>query len=113
MKSGLPVAAESEFSTYGHLVDCYLEIVADRELLGAERTDAIIRAKPWSTWIYKTVLADEKLIAGIVDRHQLRVPTRSRRRRSAIAAAPSSRDADAHRPGATELARWRRQGSND
>ena len=74
MPVGLPVAAESEFSTYGHLVDCYLEIVADRELLGAERTDAIIRAKPWSTWIYKTVLADEKLIAGIVDRHQLRVP---------------------------------------
>ena len=74
MPVGLPAAAESEFSTYGHLVDCYLEIVADRELLGAERTDAIIRAKPWSTWIYKTVLADEKLIAGIVDRHQLRVP---------------------------------------
>jgi hypothetical protein len=71
---GLPAAAESEYSTYGHLVDCYLEIVADRELLGTERTDAVIRAKPWYTWIYTTVLADEKLIAGIVDRHQLRVP---------------------------------------
>ena len=71
---GLPAAAETEYSTYGHLVDCYLEIVADRELLGVERTDAIIRAKPWYTWIYKTVVTDEKLIAGIVDRHQLRVP---------------------------------------
>jgi hypothetical protein len=71
---GLPVAAETEYSTYGHLVNCYLEIVADRELLGAERTDAVIRGKPWYTWIYKTVLTDEKQIAGIVDRHQLRVP---------------------------------------
>ena len=71
---GLPAAAETAYSTYGHLVDCYLEILADRELLGAERTAALIRDKPWYTWIYKTVLADEKLIAGVVDRHQLRVP---------------------------------------
>ena len=71
---GLPAAADTEYSTYGHLVDCYLEIVADRELLGPERTDAVIRGKPWYTWIYKTVLTDEKLIAGVVDRHQLRVP---------------------------------------
>jgi hypothetical protein len=71
---GLPAAAETDYSTYGHLIDCYLEIVADRELLGAERTEAVIRAKPWYTWIYTTVLADEKRIAGVVDRHQLRVP---------------------------------------
>jgi hypothetical protein len=71
---GLPASAESAYSTYAHLVDCYLEIVADREILGVERTDALIRAKPWYTWIYKTVLTDEKLIAGVVDRHQLRVP---------------------------------------
>jgi hypothetical protein len=71
---GLPASAESAYSTYGHLVDCYLEILADRELLGAERTDALIRAKPWYTWIYQTVLTDEKLISGVVARHQLRVP---------------------------------------
>ena len=71
---GLPAAAETAYSTYGHLVDCYLEILADRELLGAERTAALIRDKPWYTWIYMTVLADEKLIAGVVARHQLRVP---------------------------------------
>ena len=71
---GLPAAAETAYSTYGHLVDCYLEILADRELLGAERTAALIRDKPWYTWIYMTVLVDEKLIAGVVARHQLRVP---------------------------------------
>ncbi len=70
---GLPESAENAYSTYGHLVDCYLEILADRELLGPERTAAVIRGKPWYTWIYATVLADEKQIAGVVDRHQLRV----------------------------------------
>ena len=71
---GLPASAENEYSTYGHLVDCYLEILADRELLGAERTAIVIHGKPWYTWIYTTVLTDEKQIAGVVDRHQLRVP---------------------------------------
>jgi hypothetical protein len=71
---GLPASAENEYSTYGHLVDCYLEILADRELLGPERTDVVIHGKPWYTWIYTTVLADEKQIAGVVDRHRLRVP---------------------------------------
>jgi len=70
---GLPASAESEYSTYGHLVDCYLEILADRELVGTERTAAVIQGKPWYTWIYTTVLADEKQIAAVVDRHQLRV----------------------------------------
>src|SRR6478752_476910 len=71
---GLPASAENEYSTYGHLVDCYLEILADRELLGAERTAIVIRSKPWYTWIYTTILTDEKQIAGVVNRHQLRVP---------------------------------------
>jgi hypothetical protein len=71
---GLPDAAENEYSTYAHLIDCYLEIVADREVMGGERTDAIVRAKPWYFWIYSTVLKDERQIAAIVDRYQLRVP---------------------------------------
>ena len=71
---GLPASAENEYSTYGHLVDCFLEIVADRELLGPERAAVVIRGKPWYTWIYTTVVADERQIAGVVDRHQLRVP---------------------------------------
>jgi hypothetical protein len=71
---GLPAGADSAYSTYGHLVDCYLEILADREVIGPERTDAVIRAKPWYTWIYSTVLADEKLVGGVVTRHQLLVP---------------------------------------
>jgi hypothetical protein len=70
----LPASAENEYSTYGHLVDCYLEILADRQLLGPERAAVVVRNKPWYTWIYATILADERRIAEVVDRHQLRVP---------------------------------------
>ena len=70
---GLPEGADSEISTYGHLVDCYLEIVADRELIGPERTKVVVTNKPWYTWIYSTILRDEDRIANIVNRYQLRV----------------------------------------
>jgi hypothetical protein len=70
---GLPEGAESAFSTYGHLVVCYLEMMADRELLGAERADAVVAHKDHYTWIYATVVRDEKRIAEVVDRHRLRV----------------------------------------
>jgi hypothetical protein len=70
---GAPEGAETSFSTYGHLIDCYLEIQADRELIGRERTDAVIRNKGHYTWIYKTVLQDEAKIAGVVRRHGLEV----------------------------------------
>ncbi len=70
---GLPEGAETPFSTYGHLVVCYLEIVADRGLIGPERTSAVVARKGHYTWIYATVLRDEPRIAAIVDRHFLRV----------------------------------------
>ena len=70
---GLPAAAENVYSTYGHLVTCYLEILAARELLGTERASAAIKNKGNYTWIYATVLRDEKQIAAVVDRHGLRV----------------------------------------
>jgi hypothetical protein len=70
---GLPEGAESSFSTYGHLVDCYLEMLADREFIGRERTLAVVEHKRHYTWIYATVVRDEKRIADLVDRHGLRV----------------------------------------
>jgi hypothetical protein len=70
---GLPESADTVESTYGHLVDCYLEIQADRQILGPERTDRVIRNKPWYTWIYKTVTRDEKTIAGIVNENHLEI----------------------------------------
>jgi len=70
---GLPEGAESAYSTYGHLVDCYLEIEADRQLLGPERTLTAVKNKGHYTWIYETIFRDEPKIAAVVDEHQLRI----------------------------------------
>jgi hypothetical protein len=70
---GAPEGAESPFSTYGHLIDCYLEVQADRKLMGPERTAAVIRNKGHYTWIYKTVVQDEAKIADVVRRHRVEV----------------------------------------
>jgi hypothetical protein len=68
---GAPEGAETAISTYGHLIDCYLEIQADRQLIGLERTSAVIADKGHYTWIYKTVLEDEQRIAAVARRHHL------------------------------------------
>ena len=68
---GLPEGAETPYSTYGHIITCYLELLADRRLLGDERAAAVIKAKTHYTWIYATVLRDEARIAGVVARHGL------------------------------------------
>src|SRR5262245_36125867 len=68
---GLSEGADTLVSTYGHLVDCYLEIQADRELIGPERTRAVVADKGHYTWIYKTVLEDEARIAAVVRSHHL------------------------------------------
>jgi len=68
---GMPEGAETAYSTYGHLMDCYLEIAADRQLIGVERTQAVIKNKGHYTWIDKTVLQDEAKIAAVVASHHL------------------------------------------
>lgn len=70
---GLPAGAQTAYSTYGHLVDCYLEIQADRQLMGLERTTAVISRKTHYTWIYETVLQDEPRIAAVVAAHHLQI----------------------------------------
>jgi hypothetical protein len=70
---GLPEGADTEYSTYGHLVDCYLEIQADRQIMGPERTDQVIKNKPWYTWIYQTITRDEKTIFDIVTKNHLEI----------------------------------------
>jgi hypothetical protein len=70
---GLPEGAESAYSTYGHLVDCYLEIEADRQLIGPDRTTTAVKNKGHYTWIYETIFRDESRIAAVVDEHGLRI----------------------------------------
>jgi hypothetical protein len=68
---GLPEGADTLYSTYGHIVTCYLEMIADRRLMGDERAAATIRGKRHYTWIYATVVRDEAKIAAVVARHGL------------------------------------------
>ena len=71
--AGYPDGAQDEESTYLHLIDCYLELQADRHLMGPQRAAEVIQF--WSgdhyRWVYKTVLQDEARIAEIVKRQNL------------------------------------------
>ena len=71
--TGYPDGAQDEESTYLHLIDCYLELQADRHLMGPQRAAEVIQF--WSgdhyRWVYKTVLQDEARIAQIVKRQNL------------------------------------------
>jgi hypothetical protein len=70
---GYPDGAQDEESTYLHLIDCYLEMEADRQLLGNVRTTEVM--KYWAgdhyRWIYKTVMEDESKIGAIVAQQHL------------------------------------------
>jgi hypothetical protein len=70
---GLPEGADTEYSTYAHLVDCYLEIQADRQIMGPGRADEVVKNKPWYTWIYQTITRDENTIADIVTKNHLEI----------------------------------------
>lgn len=69
-----PAGGGSKESTYGHLVTCYLEMQADRELIGPQRTKRVIAQTPWYSWIWKTVVQDEPTIAAVVQAHDLAMP---------------------------------------
>jgi hypothetical protein len=70
---GYPDGAEDEESTYMHLIDCYLEMQADRQLLGAERAAVVMKfwAGDHYRWVYKTVVDDESKIGSIAEREHL------------------------------------------
>ena len=67
---------QDEESTYLHLVDCYLEMQADRAVMGSQRTAEVM--KFWSDdhyrWIYRTVIQDETRIADAVAKEHLAIP---------------------------------------
>jgi hypothetical protein len=48
--------------------------VAGGFAIAINRPATVLARDTWYTWIYATILADEKQIAGVVDRHHLRVP---------------------------------------
>jgi len=70
---GYPEGAQDEESAYLHLIDCYLEMKADQRLMGAERAKKVVDfwAGDHYTWVYKTVIRDEKTILGIIEKQHL------------------------------------------
>jgi hypothetical protein len=80
---GYPDGADSEDSGYEHLIVCYLEYQADKELLGEERAFQAIQF--WMAdhyrWIYRQLLEEGYQIGPIVQKNGL------------VPAAPSARPA--------------------
>lgn len=70
---GFPDGAKNEESTYLHLVVCYLEYQAVREMLGELRAKQVIQF--WTTdhynWVYKTVLEREGDLRTLLHKHKL------------------------------------------
>jgi hypothetical protein len=74
--SGYPEGAQDTDSTYLHLMVCYLEQQADLEVLGEQRTAAVMRfwADDHYKWVYRTVLKDGPQIEAVLKRHGLDNP---------------------------------------
>ncbi len=69
--SGPPEGARNRYSTYLHLIVCYLEYEGMRELVGDEKARQIIDglSKRFYKWVYRTVLNDTAKIKAVVQKH--------------------------------------------
>lgn len=63
--------AKDEYSTYLHLIVCYLEFKSMVELVGEERAEKVMRNTNHYTWIYETVLKDRKSIGKTLAKNKL------------------------------------------
>jgi|SRR5262245_15822502 len=66
--AGGTAGARDEYSTYLHLLDCYLEQQADVELLGELKTKQVMDfwATDHYTWVYQTVISRSQDIGRIM-----------------------------------------------
>ena len=71
--TGFPEGGEDEESTYLHLLVCYLEYRADKQLLGELKAKQIMDfwAADHYTWVYKNVLEHQRDIFNIMSKHKL------------------------------------------
>ena len=70
---GFPEGARDEESTYKHIIVCYLEYQAVRELLGELKAKQVMAfwATDHYTWIYRTVLERERDIGSLMRKHKM------------------------------------------
>jgi hypothetical protein len=70
---GYPEGARDEYSSYLHMVVCFLELDAIRQLLSEARYNKVV--KFWQedhyTWIYKLVVEHDNEIATLIKQHEL------------------------------------------
>jgi hypothetical protein len=71
-----PEGAGDRWSTYMHLPVCYLEIEADRQILGKEEAAKVLdfMVGDHYTWIYRQVRDRGPEIRAILERHSLILP---------------------------------------
>lgn len=72
---GRPNGARSEYSTYLHLLVCFLEIDAVSQLLSADRADKVLNyfKQDHYIWVYQQVDEKNAEIGAIVDKYGLRL----------------------------------------
>lgn len=70
---GFPEGGNDEEWTYKHILVCYLEYQAIKELLGELRAKQVMEfwATDHYTWIYRTVLEREREIGSLTRKHKL------------------------------------------
>ena len=68
---GRPDGARDEFSTYLHLVVCYLEYEGMISLVGQERATVVMESMNHYKWIYKQVLEQPEKLAKVIKKHGL------------------------------------------
>lgn len=70
---GYPEGARDEYSTYLHMVVCFLELDAIRQLLSEARYNKVINfwQKDHYTWIYKLIDEHDNEIAMLIKQHKL------------------------------------------
>lgn len=72
---GPPDGGRDERSTYLHLIVCYLEMQAARELLGAESAQTLFeKTVDYYRWVYEQILQDEGTLLNILQRHGFYLP---------------------------------------
>lgn len=65
--------ARDEFSTYLHLIVCYLEFSAVTELLGEPKAREIMAGWRHYKWIYKTVLNEGDKLKAVIEKNKLTI----------------------------------------
>ena len=68
---GRPDGAKNEYSTYLHLIVCYLEYESMIELVGLDRAKKVMLDSNHYKWIYDKVVNENEAIAKVVKKHGL------------------------------------------